>query len=369
MDKFPIIYIRGYAGTTSGIDSQVDDPFYGFNKGGTHVRVDGSGDPVFYQFEGPLLRLITDNGYALLVHGNQRQLLNQSGAPLPAASIWVHRFYDNAATTFSAPQQENWFERLEHKVHRDVTADGFDIERAAADLYDLIERVLVRTGAPRVHLVAHSMGGLVARCMMQKVCRTPRQDLDGNATQRRAAREIVDKLFTFGPPHGGIATDLAAVNKAMEMFGPAGADVFSPPKMYGYLTPGATFGDLPPKPEEWDPRTMPEEVFDVEDIFCVVGTDPADYGPSRLVVGPRSDGLVRIENAYVKAAHRAFIYKSHSGSYGEVNSEEGYQNLQRFLFGRWAVALSSADSRSRRPPMGRRGRPTCAWRSAGFPWS
>lgn len=83
----------------------------------------------------------------------------------------------------------------------------------------------------------------------------------------------------------------------MEMFGPAGADVFSPPKMYGYLTPGATFGDLPPKPEEWDPRTMPEEVFDLEDIFCVVGTDPADYGPSRLVVGPPSDGPVRIENA------------------------------------------------------------------------
>jgi len=153
------------------------------------------------------------------------------------------------------------------------------------------------------------------------------------------------------------------------MFGPAGADVFSPPKMYGYLTPGATFGDLPPKPEEWDPRTMPEEVFDVEDIFCVVGTDPADYGPSRLVVGPRSDGLVRIENAYVKAAHRAFIYKSHSGSYGEVNSEEGYQNLQRFFLDAGRSPCPSADSRSRRPPMGRRGRPTCAWRSAGFPWS
>ena len=42
---------------------------------------------------------------------------------------------------------------------------------------------------------------------------------------------------------------------------------------------------------------MPEAVFDLEDIFCVVGTDPADYGPSRLVVGPRSDGPVRIENA------------------------------------------------------------------------
>ena len=114
---------------------------------------------------------------------------------------------------------------------------------------------------------------------------------------------------------------------------------------------------------------MPEEVFDVEDIFCVVGTDPADYGPSRLVVGPRSDGLVRIENAYVKAAHRAFIYKSHSGSYREVNSEEGYQNLQRFLFGRWAVALSFSGLPQPTPADGTTWRPTCAWRSAGFPWS
>jgi len=52
---------------------------------------------------------------------------------------------------------------------------------------------------------------------------------------------------------------------------------------------------------------------------------------------------VRIEHAYVRGAHRAFVYKSHSGTYGEVNSEEGYQNLQRFLFGRWAVSVSFAD--------------------------
>ena len=31
MDRLPVIYVRGYAGTTAGIDSQVDDPFYGFN--------------------------------------------------------------------------------------------------------------------------------------------------------------------------------------------------------------------------------------------------------------------------------------------------------------------------------------------------
>ena len=58
------------------------------------------------------------------------------------------------------------------------------------------------------------------------------------------------------------------------------------------------------------------------------------------MVGPKSDGLVRIEHAYVENAHRAFIDKSHSGSFGEVNSEEGYQNLRRFLFGRFAVTVS-----------------------------
>ncbi|MEW2044361.1 hypothetical protein [Streptomyces sp. NPDC005476] len=44
-------------------------------------------------------------------------------------------------------------------------------------------------------------------------------------------------------------------------------------------------------------------------------------------------GLVQIDNAQVPGAHRAFVHRSHSGRYGLVNSEEGYQNLRRFLFG------------------------------------
>jgi hypothetical protein len=50
-----------------------------------------------------------------------------------------------------------------------------------------------------------------------------------------------------------------------------------------------------------------------------------------------SDGLVRIANAYVDDAPRAHVYRSHSGQFGIVNSEEGYQNLTRFLFGDVAV--------------------------------
>lgn len=44
-------------------------------------------------------------------------------------------------------------------------------------------------------------------------------------------------------------------------------------------------------------------------------------------------GLVQINSAYVPDANFAFVHRSHSGRYGMVNSEEGYQNLHRFLFG------------------------------------
>ena len=332
MERLPVIYVRGYAGPTAGIDIQVDDPFYGFNEGATHVRVNGDGDPAFYQFEGPLLRLMIDENYRLLVRGDQRQYLDDAeDGSVPAASLWVYRFYDQAATTFAAPPQEGLVDRIWSKLHGKVTADGFDIERAAAGLYDLIMLVRAKTGSSKVFLVAHSMGGLVCRCMIQKVCA---------GAGREAAKDIVARLFTYGTPHGGIAFQIGALDWAQEMFGPGGADIFSPAKMYGYLTPGKSFGDRPGPRESWDPQSVDDEVFPRSNIFCLVGTDPKDYGPARLVVGPKSDGLVRIEHAYVRGAHRAFVHRSHSGTYGEVNSEEGYQNLRRFLFGRWQVAVS-----------------------------
>jgi hypothetical protein len=87
--------------------------------------------------------------------------------------------------------------------------------------------------------------------------------------------------------------------------------------------------------------------FPAERVFNVVGTNPADYlvlkGLSSWAVGDASDGLVRIDNATTFGIHtatnervespRAFVHRSHSGQYGVVNSEEGYQNLTRFLFG------------------------------------
>ena len=94
---------------------------------------------------------------------------------------------------------------------------------------------------------------------------------------------------------------------------------------------------------------------------------------------------MRIENATTHGqgadgkdvtSPRAFVHRSHSGHYGIVNSEEGYQNLTRFLFGELRVdgildidditlpaeVQKDARRRARRcmPPTSSRLRPACA---------
>jgi len=317
--KLPIIYVRGYAGSTSGIDKAADDPFYGFNLGSTHVRVGGSGEPTFYQFESPLLRLILEEGYQLKVKGSQEQFLDQQedGAVSPQ-TIWIHRFYDVSASTYAEKPQD------------------FSLESAAQDLLRLVEKVRTKTGAPRVNLVAHSMGGLICRCLLQKIIP---EAYDGSAgTERKRAIDFVERLFTYGTPHGGIEFDVGfgMIERIRDSIGFAGGDIFGPGRMYEYLTPRTD----PPqqRPEDWKARLMPDtDNFPLTRVFCLIGTNPEDYGAahglSSKAVGAKSDGLVQIENAYVPGANNAFVHRSHSGRYGLVNSEEGYQNLRRFLFG------------------------------------
>ncbi|MFE5188170.1 esterase/lipase family protein [Streptomyces sp. NPDC056628] len=67
------------------------------------------------------------------------------------------------------------------------------------DLLGLVDRLREKTGAPAVHLVAHSMGGLICRCLLQKVL----------PDRGRDAAECIGKLFTYGTPHGGIASTSA----------------------------------------------------------------------------------------------------------------------------------------------------------------
>lgn len=119
---------------------------------------------------------------------------------------------------------------------------------------------------------------------------------------------------------------------------------FSPDRMYEYLTPGVRTNAR--APEGFTGTAIPDGSFPVDRIFCLVGSNPEDYGVAHglvsKTVGARSDGLVQIENAAVLNAHRAVVHRSHSGRYGIVNSEWRYQNLQRFLFGDWRSRFNSS---------------------------
>jgi len=177
-----------------------------------------------------------------------------------------------------------------------------------------------------VHLVAHSMGGLICRSLLQKIYPEAGEDPE----------KSVSRFFTYATPHGGIQlrSGLGFLEKVRDFFGPFDSDTFGPDRMYAFLTPKKT-----PKakaPSSFDPRSSTGD-FDTDRIFCAVGTNAGDYdvaaGLSSASVGPQSDGLVQIDAAYVLKAHRAYVHRCHSGRYGIVNSEEAFQNLERFLFG------------------------------------
>lgn len=64
---------------------------------------------------------------------------------------------------------------------------GHEVEELAAQLRGYVENVLNRTGATRVHLVGHSLGGLVARTYVQEF----------------GGDERVHTVVTMGTPHQG----------------------------------------------------------------------------------------------------------------------------------------------------------------------
>lgn len=146
----------------------------------------------------------------------------------------------------------------------------------------------------------------------------------------------MDKLFTYATPHNGI--DMRIVRNVPGWLSFGDVNNFNRERMAKYL-------ELPGGEDVSVVKNFPPER-----IFNLVGTNPRDYlvagGFSSWAAGDASDGLVRIENATTHGpgadgadvtSPRAFVHRSHSGHYGIVNSEEGYQNLTRFLFGELRV--------------------------------
>lgn len=297
---YPIIYVRGYAMTQDAIVETTSTPFMGFEAGSTKIRQARDGSIRKFVFESPLVRLMKDYNYRdIYFAGSERT------DALDPRCIVVHRYYDPADPAFG---------------------DGStpSILDAAKQLGRRIEelRALICTPASgidpkefKVYLVAHSMGGLICRCLLQNT-----------SAASATTRATIDKLFTYATPHNGI--EMGGINVP-------GFLTFNDMKNFSRKVM-ADYLEIP-KGDATAVNTLGDSGFPAERVFCLVGTNSRDYavahGLSSFAVGAMSDGLVRIQNAYVDGSPRAFVNRSHSGYFGIVNSEEGYQNLVRFLFG------------------------------------
>lgn len=322
----PIIYVRGYAMSESERDETAADPFCGFNAGSTVVRA-GTGDKDTkarkFIFESPVVRLISDFGYAD-VYDDGLDIMDRDwpkDKTIPYRSVVVYRYYDAGSGQLG-------------------TGQSSPIEDYAKGLGKLIQRVkeLARdeSGQPiadaefKCYLVAHSMGGLVCRAFLQN----PKLDV-------HQTRTWVDKVFTYATPHNGI--ELAGVN-VPDWLKAADMNNFSRPRMAEYLNLDSEY--------QAQKRVDLLRDFPPERFFCMVGSNRADYnvaaGLSRMFSGHGSDGLVKVANAVLTGKDsagqnvpcpKAYTYRSHSGYFGIVNSEEAFQNLTRFLFGHLKIDI------------------------------
>jgi len=309
----PIVYVRGFAATQGEIDETVADPYMGFNIGSAKARVAWTGDVRRFYFESPLVRLMSDHKYEdVFVDGDDLIAAEHNQYPVPNRCIVIYRYYDDASTDFGSgktPPIEHFARGLDRLILRlrDKVCENKDNNISPADF--------------RVHLVAHSMGGLICRAFLQNA-----------KLGSSASRSAVDKLFTYATPHNGI--DMRIVRNVPGWLTFGDINNFNRDRIAQYL-------GLPKGPDVSVVRNFPPER-----VFNLVGTNAGDYtaghGISSWAAGDASDGLVRIENATTHgpdkngndiSSPRAFVHRSHSGHYGIVNSEEGYQNLTRFLFG------------------------------------
>ncbi len=295
---YPIIYVRGYAATMGEIEETVGTPYMGFNLGSTKVRQRHVDDkPVRFIFESPLIRLMKDEDY---IDAYRDGDFVNTGNRFDSRSVWIFRYYEKDSRSLGDGRKD-------------------PIASYAEDLREFILRVRTQVCQEdpeelakfKVYLVAHSMGGLICRTYLQNVA--------------RYTEHYVDKVFTYATPHGGI-----------EMMGLNAPDVGALDKLHVRNFNRAYMREYLKLPEGASVTSL-DGAFSPNRFFCFVGTNYKDYdaflGLSKRGTGPTGDGLVMMKNAVVNGAPRAFAHRSHSGPFGIVNSEEGYQNLRRFLFG------------------------------------
>jgi hypothetical protein len=170
-----------------------------------------------------------------------------------------------------------------------------------------------------VNLICHSMGGIVARFLIQEVYGS-----------REEAERHVNKWVTLGTPHRGIVFQGLPGLDLWEL------EYFNRQRLEEMLG---------------TPLARIEAHFDPDRILCIVGTNHRAYsvGVARTLNQfaswlegedqNRSDGLVKQACATLVGAHRADVFKCHGGRDSLVASREAFELATRFFFGDVCVTV------------------------------
>lgn len=299
-DRLPIVLVRGWGGLDVSDERQL--AYQGFNHGTVYPHRRGAN----YIYEGLVLRFLKDEVHPYRDATNVLRYSSGEGVVINAGnglagrftgeanSLWVFRYYD--------------FERR-------------DLQYYGAQLAECIARIKQLTGARRVNIIAHSMGGLIARWTLQRVYKS------GSVSARH-----INKVVTLGTPHGGIRFTPPA------MFLPQGFELENFSRSWLDRELGGSRHDCFDVTESFNPRAM----------LCVIGTNRWSYSPAvSMLAGKRSDGLVRQADAAVRGAYLAYVHKCHGGRDSLVTSREAYELATRFFFGDKLVTIFRMSGRVR----------------------
>ena len=154
---YPIVYVRGYAATMKEIEDTVATPYMGFNLGSVKIRQNYEDDIVRHVFESPLIRLMKDEKYVDTYRSGD---IVDSSERVSPRSVWIFRYYEPVSESLGSGERDtmpNFARDLRRFILQIREAVCGDDQEARA--------------AFKVHLVAHSMGGLICRTYLQMFCR------------------------------------------------------------------------------------------------------------------------------------------------------------------------------------------------------
>jgi len=352
-----LILIRGFGGVK--VEDEKRIAYQGFNDGTVYPHKRGDN----YIYEGLILRLLKSNWK----YQDATNVIGYYSSPVLDRAPEIdpelqQRFPEISPDFFGGTSSEEYETQDEGKFKVVIDqAMALHLLQSAEDVYktiwvfryyDLDDRAFAAYGAalvrlidfirvlatkkdesaPKVNIIAHSMGGLLVREAIQSTY----------PSDQRRASDYVNRVVTLGTPHQGISFQLLknwillGAEEELERFSP----------------------DLQKsESKEFSFKNLKKH-FPLERLLTIVGTDYRSYGSEAASIanrffsvpgefGPnynRSDGLVKQKYAQIPGAPRTFVHKCHGGVDSLVTSREGFEIATRFFFGNVRARLRMIDS-------------------------